>query len=170
MTIDPKSLSLVYYPDDILITKAKPVDVADKHVLATAKRMIEVMFEHAGVGLAAPQVGLSWRLFVTRDPEDENEGIVWLNPTIEIINDEMELVEEGCLSLPEIRGDIKRPIGIRITGHDLNGNETTMESEDFITRIWQHEYDHLDGILIIDKMSAMGRLMNRKKIKNLGRE
>ena len=76
-----------------------------------------------------------------------------------------QLEEEGCLSLPELRCAVRRPVGIRISGHDLSGNPASAESEEFIARVWQHENDHLDGILILDKMSAMDRLVNRKLIR-----
>ena len=77
--------------------------------------------------------------------------------------------EEGCLSLPEIRGNVRRPVGIKITGWNALGEPAEMTSEEFIARVWQHENDHLDGILIIDKMSAMDRLVNRRAIRDLER-
>jgi len=169
MTIDVSTLSIVYYPNDILRQKASDVDPNDAIVQEVARRMVELMFEHSGVGLAAPQVGLPWRLFVTQDLDNEGEGIVWMNPVLETIEDTSEFEEEGCLSLPEIRAGIRRPIGIRISGFDDEGQAHTCESNDFIARVWQHEYDHLDGVLIIDKMSAMDRLVNRKLIKHLER-
>ncbi len=172
MPVDPQSLSLKIYPSPTLMECAQEVDPMDPNVQAVGQRMIEMMFERSGVGLAAPQVGLSWRLFVTRDPnseEDEKNGCVWINPHLEVICDELVVDEEGCLSLPEIRADIRRPSGIRISGFDCNGKPQEMSSNEFIARIWQHENDHLDGILILDKMTAMGRLVNRKMIRNLER-
>lgn len=167
MVVNPNSLQLIFYPDAVLRQETKEVDAADEHVQAVAAKMIEMMFESEGIGLAAPQLGLPWRIFVTRDPEDETKGHAWINPSLEVINDKLEVHEEGCLSLPEIRGDIKRPIGIRITAFDVQGNPVSEESEEFITRVWQHEFDHLLGVLIIDKMTAMDRLSNRRKIRKL---
>jgi peptide deformylase len=152
--------------------RAGDVDPADETVQAVARRMIEIMFEHRGVGLAAPQVGLPWRIFVTRhpnNPDNEESGLVWMNPVLDVIDGSVESEEEGCLSLPEIRGEIKRPLAIRISGHDVNGKPISAESDELIARIWQHENDHLDGVLIIDKMSAMDRLVNRKLIRDLER-
>jgi peptide deformylase len=169
MTVDPNSLILSIHPDPILRRIGEEVDPKDENVQAVAKRMIEIMFEHSGIGLAAPQVGLPWRVFVTRNPEDEECAVVWINPELEVLSEEIESEEEGCLSLPEIRGDIRRPNAIRITGHDIQGNKVSAESGDFIARVWQHENDHLDGILIIDKMSTMDKLVNRKLIRNLER-
>jgi len=169
MSVEPLSLTLHAYPSPILKEVAVEVDPKDEDVQAVAKRMIELMFEHRGVGLAAPQVGLPWRLFVTRDEEDESVANVWINPTLEVIEPTVVSDEEGCLSLPEIRGQIKRPIGIKITGFDGDGDERSVESCEFMARVWQHENDHLDGILIIDKMSTMDRLVNRKLIRDLER-
>ena len=169
MTVDPHTLALILHPAEVLRDKASEVDPADPNVQAVAKRMISLMVEHEGAGLAAPQVGLSWRLFVTRNPEDVDEALVWVNPTLEIVNAEVESSEEGCLSLPEIRGNVRRPVGIKLTGWNALGEPAEMTSEDFIARVWQHENDHLDGILIIDKMSAMDRLVNRRAIRELER-
>ena len=169
MTVDPHTLALILHPSEVLRDKASEVDPADPNVQAVAKRMISLMVEHEGAGLAAPQVGLSWRLFVTRNPEDVDEALVWVNPTLEIVNAEVESSEEGCLSLPEIRGNVRRPVGIKLTGWNALGEPAEMTSEDFIARVWQHENDHLDGILIIDKMSAMDRLVNRRAIRELER-
>jgi peptide deformylase len=152
--------------------RAQEVDSTDETVQAVARRMIEIMFEHRGVGLAAPQVGLPWRIFVTRhpnNPDNEESGLVWMNPVLDVIDGSVESEEEGCLSLPEIRGEIKRSLAIRISGHDVNGKPISAESDELIARIWQHENDHLDGVLIIDKMSAMDRLVNRKLIRDLER-
>lgn len=169
MPVDPKSLSLVMYPDPILRTMGGVVDPSDAIVQAVARRMIEIMLEQQGIGLAAPQIGLSWRLFVTRDPENEEGGIAWINPKLEVTNKELISDEEGCLSLPEIRGEVRRPAGIQISGHSIDGKPITTQSDGFIARVWQHENDHLDGILITDKMSTMDKLINRRLIRTLER-
>ncbi len=169
MSVDPHSLTLHIYPSPILMERGSEVDPTNQNVQEVATRMVEMMFEHNGVGLAAPQVGLPWRIFVTRDPEDEESAHVWMNPVLEVIESPIQSDEEGCLSLPEIRGEIKRPTAIRISGHDVDGKPRTEESDEFIARIWQHENDHLNGILIIDKMSVMDRLVNRKLIRDLER-
>jgi peptide deformylase len=173
MPVDLQSLTLQVYPASILKERAQEVDPTDESVQAVARRMISLMFEHHGVGLAAPQVGLSWRLFVTRhpkDPDNEESGVAWINPVLEVLDGTIDTDEEGCLSIPDVRGNIKRPLGIRISGNDANGLPTSQESDEFIARIWQHENDHIDGVLIIDKMSAMDRLVNRKLIRDLERQ
>ena len=106
---------------------------------------------------------------MTRDPENEDGGIAWINPRLEVTNKEIVSDEEGCLSLPEVRGDVRRPAGIQISGHGIDGQPITTQSDDFIARVWQHENDHLDGILITDKMSTMDKLVNRRLIRTLER-
>lgn len=170
MTVDPQTLSLVLYPEAVLKETAKTVDPRDENVHAVAKAMIQIMRDHRGVGLAAPQVGLCWRLFVTHDPDDPENAIAWINPILEVLGDEVAIEEEGCLSIPEVRGNIRRPISIRIQGFDINGDPAEKTSEEMIARVWQHENDHLDGVLIMDKMTAMDRLINRRKIRDLERE
>jgi peptide deformylase len=169
MTVDPLTLTLVFHPADVLRQKAEPVDPASAHVQAVARRMMDLMVEHEGAGLAAPQIGLPWRLFVTRDPDNVENAIAWINPTLEVLSSEIESAEEGCLSLPEILGHVRRSVEIKITGWDGSGQPAEMISSEFIARVWQHEYDHLNGVLIIDKMSAMDRLVNRRAIRNLER-
>lgn len=173
MAIDLDMLTIVHYPAPILRRKTSPVQSIDEEVQAVAARMIELMYEAEGVGLAAPQVGLPWRMFVTMPPEEERdqeqprEGRVFINPEIRIDNMEMDVVEEGCLSLPEIRTEIRRPISVTIKALDLKGDSFSLSRDDFMARIWQHELDHLNGVLIIDRMSPMARISLRKAIKEL---
>lgn len=169
MAVDPETLSLILHPASVLKEVAETVDPTDKDVQAVALRMIQIMREHRGAGLAAPQVGLSWRMFVTRDPDDPETALTWINPTIEAMGDEVSVEEEGCLSIPEVRGHIRRSVAIRINGFDQNGKPVEVTSDEMIARVWQHENDHLDGVLIIDKMSAMDRLVNRRRIRDLER-
>lgn len=166
MAIDVKNLTIRHYPDPILREKASEVDPSDEDVQAVAARMIDMMFEANGAGLAAPQVGLPWRLFVTRDPEDEEGALVWINPVVTALDDDALPDTEGCLSLPEIEVEVARPMRARISACGVDGERFEVES-DVLARVWQHEADHLDGILIIDKMTTMERIKNRKKLKML---
>lgn len=175
MDVDPADLRIVHYPDPTLKRKAHPIETIDRTVRDVAARMIELMYEAEGVGLAAPQVGLSWRMFVTRPPEDERDqwppeaGIVFINPTLQITTRELDVQEEGCLSLPNIRVDVRRPVSVTISATDLDGKVFTGSRDDFVARVWQHEFDHLNGVLIIDRMSPMDRIARRKDIKELER-
>jgi peptide deformylase len=167
MTIDPARLRIVHYPEPVLRIRAKPVPAIDENVRTVVRRMIEIMHDAKGLGLAAPQVGLTWRLFVTAAHEGSDTDRVFINPRISVINREMIAHEEGCLSLPGIHVEIRRPAGIEITATDLHGEEFTLRSEAFLARVWQHEFDHIEGVLIIDRMSPIDRLATRKALKEL---
>jgi peptide deformylase len=153
-----------------LRTRAKAVERIDDEVKAVARRMIELMHEAEGAGLAAPQVGLSWRMFATRGEPEDSPPQIYINPELTIANPELDVHDEGCLSLPDIRADIQRPRGITIRAIGLDGKSFAQTSDEFIARIWQHELDHLNGVLIIDKMTPMDRLATRKALKNLEAE
>lgn len=156
MSVDPGKLSVLHYPAPSLRAKARPISKITDEVRAVAARMIDLMHEHDGVGLAAPQVGLSWRMFVTDAPDDGGPK-VYINPTLTVADDEVGVHEEGCLSLPGVRIDIERPLSITIQAQDLEGNPVTATSHDFPARVWQHEFDHLNGVLIIDRLSPAER-------------
>lgn len=167
MTVDPAQLRIVWYPDPVLRRKALPVDADDENVRAVATRMIELMHEADGVGLAGPQVGLSWRLFVTNARDTDPEDRVFINPVVTLGRSELVLAEEGCLSLPEILVKVRRPDHAEISAVGLDGRPFTLAADGLLARIWQHELDHLDGVLIIDRMTPMDRLATRKALKGL---
>lgn len=171
MDIDPASLVILTYPDPILRQKTKKIREITSSIRAVARKMIELMHEADGVGLAAPQVGLSWRMFVTLASQDEpagtREGRVFINPEITIENRELAIHEEGCLSLPDIRGDIRRPLAVTVKALDPDGKQFSMTDNDLLARVWQHELDHLNGVLIIDRMNPMDRIAVRKALKEL---
>lgn len=179
MPADPKSLIIVHYPEDVLRRKARPVAEVTGEVRDVAARMIELMFEAEGIGLAAPQVGLSWRMFVCHVPANEervggadpmqctSSATVYINPTLSEPSRDLVPYEEGCLSLPEIRGDVRRPSEITISATGLDGKPFTQRATGLLARCWQHEIDHLDGVLIIDKMAPLHRMRNRQAIKSL---
>lgn len=167
MSVNVAKLSIRHYPDPILRKRAKSVPEVNDEVRAVADRMIELMHEAEGVGLAAPQVGLDWRMFVTHVSQNGETPRVFINPVIKVIDSTSKIHEEGCLSIPNIHVDIRRPIGVSITALDFDGNEFTDEDQEFRARVWQHELDHLDGVLIIDRLSPLDRLAKRKAIREL---
>ena len=167
MSVDPTKLKIVTYPAKVLLEKTVPVEEVNDEVRAVAKRMLEMMQEHVGVGLAATQVGLNWRMFVCNPTTEPGDDMVFINPVISEQTKEMEWMNEGCLSLPGIQGEVNRPIGVTIKALDENGEEFTLRSDDFPARVWQHEYDHLDGILIIDRMKMVDKMASRRQIKDL---
>ena len=182
MPVDVDTLRLRVYPDPVLRARAQEVAAVDDEVRAVAARMLEIMREEEGIGLAAPQVGLSWRMFVTSVPEGEDRSVagdppsarpeptVYINPVLSEPEGRAEAGSEGCLSLPDIRGEVLRPPTITITALDAEGQRFTLRGTGLLARCWQHEMDHLDGVLILDRMSQMSRLKNRALIRDLERE
>ncbi|MEM9417921.1 MAG: peptide deformylase [Planctomycetota bacterium] len=165
--VDPTALSIVLYPHPVLREVAQPLDEVDDHVRAVADRMIELMYEARGVGLAAPQVGLPWRMFVINPTNEPGEDTVIINPQLTSPGPHTEPRDEGCLSLPGITAEVTRPTEITLSALDRDGNPFTLSSDDFPARVWQHEYDHLDGVLILDKMTRIDRMANKRAIAEL---
>jgi peptide deformylase len=163
---DPASINLVLYPDPRLKTPAKDVAQFDDWLVAVVERMKDLMVEHKGVGLAAPQVGLSLRIFVSSPSAKREEARAFINP---VLTDEhgSEEGEEGCLSLPDIRIKVNRFKTLRVEALDENGKPFSESLADFAARVVQHENDHLDGILLLDRMSPMAKLAHRKTIREL---
>lgn len=159
-------LEIHTYPDPVLERVAKPVTDFGPELRALAENMQETMYAAPGVGLAAPQVGESIRLIVLDPTAGEKPGhfIAIANP--EIIRAEGEIVfEEGCLSVPGFNEEVDRAQSVTVRGQDLSGKEITVEAQDFLAVIFQHEIDHLDGTLFIDHLSALKRTIIKKKIR-----
>jgi peptide deformylase len=167
MAVDPGQLAIVHYPHAVLRQKAEPVPSVDDEVRAVAERMIELMHQAPGVGLAAPQVGLPWRMFVANPTGDPGDDRVYINPELYDAHGGNAARDEGCLSLPNITVEVSRPNAITIRATGLDGQAFEETGDDLLARIWQHEFDHLDGVLIIDKMSPMDRMANKRAIKDL---
>jgi peptide deformylase len=167
MPVRVEQLSIVHWPDPVLRTKAAPVDPADPLVRAVALRMIDLMHEAGGCGLAAPQVGLSWRLFVANDTGEPGSDQVFINPQLLDPSEEIAAHSEGCLSIPHVTTEVRRPKAISIHATDIHGQPLQLRSDQLAARIWQHETDHLDGVLILDRMPPLDRLANRRALKEL---
>jgi len=147
-------VQIIHYPHPTLRHKSKPLRRVDAELKAMVAQMFELMYEHKGVGLAANQVDLPYRLFVMNpsgDREHAEEERVMINPIISSPKGSVE-GEEGCLSLPQLYADVKRPERIMLNAYDLAGNEFHQEVEGYFARIVQHETDHLDGRLFIDRL------------------
>ena len=142
--------------DPVLRSTALPVERFDEELRAEAERMDELMQAALGVGLAATQVGILHRLLVYRAyPEDPTTALV--NPVLEWVSEEREAAEEGCLSLPGIHVEVERPARVRVRAQDTAGAELLVEADGLEARVIQHEIDHLDGILILDRISREAR-------------
>ena len=185
------------YGDPVLRRKANPItDVAaplsvpgfeQASLKAVAKSLLETMFEARGVGIAAPQVGLSTRLFVAveyEDDEEENENqdrplrskvlrdFVFVNPVLSVINKKKDdHLTEGCLSIPNIYEEgVRRSRAVRVDYLDLDGQPQSIEAEDYLARVFQHEIDHLNGVLFLDHLPASVTDEYRKELSALQRQ
>ena len=148
-------MQIVIYPHPTLRHKSKPLRRVDAELRAAVGTMLELMYEHQGVGLAANQVDLPYRLFVANfegDPDVKEAEYVFINPVLSQAQGSEES-EEGCLSLPELRGQVKRARKVTINAYTLDGEEVSAELIGFPARVVQHENDHLDGRLFIDRLS-----------------
>jgi len=143
------------YPDVALKMTARPVEHFDDDLRSLVDRMKRLMRDARGIGLAATQVGVLQRLFVFHAAEDEVVAVV--NPEIVERSDETDVVEEGCLSIQGVLVPVERPVRVTIAGRDENGEDVRFELEDIYARAAQHEADHLDGVLIIDRTTPEAR-------------
>jgi peptide deformylase len=142
--------------DPILRTKARPVERFDDALRDEVRRMRALMHDAMGIGLAAPQVGISHRLFVYR-VEPDSPIVALVNPRIEWSSRDEEISEEGCLSLPLVLVDVERPIAVLVHARDERGEDVVVEAMGLEARVIQHEIDHLDGVLILDRTSREQR-------------
>ncbi|MEZ6135297.1 MAG: peptide deformylase [Pirellulaceae bacterium] len=151
--IDPANLAIIHFPHPTLRYVAKPIRRVNAELRAIAERMIQLMYEFRGVGLAATQVNLPLRMFVMNSSGHQGEGeeLVMINPVVSRPRSNEE-AEEGCLSLPGIHANVVRAKTIRINAFDLSGNEIIQDVTGYEARIIQHEVDHLDGTLFIDRL------------------
>jgi peptide deformylase len=165
---------IVAYGDPVLKKIAQSIEKGTDLTKVVAD-LYETMYNASGVGLAAPQIGLSIRLFVTdgKPMEEDDEPMdfkkVFVNPTVLDEDGDPWAFEEGCLSIPGIRADVNRPEKVKVHYFDENWNEFTEEYEGMAARIIQHEYDHLEGTLFVDKISAMKKRLIQSKLADISR-
>jgi peptide deformylase len=144
------------FGDPVLRATAVPVERFDERLQGELERMGELMHDALGIGLAATQLGVLHRALVFRtDPEEPITALV--NPVLEWTSEELEISEEGCLSLPGVHVEVERPARVRVRAQDPHGEELTIEAEGLQARVIQHEIDHLDGVLILDRISKQDR-------------
>ena len=142
--------------DPVLKSRATPVDRFDETLQQQVQRMAGIMRDATGVGLAAPQLGISQRVLVYRIGSDA-PLITLVNPELEWHSEDAETLEEGCLSIPTVAVDVERPIYVRIRARDERGEERLVEASGLEARVIQHEMDHLDGVLMLDRASREDR-------------
>ena len=144
------------YGDPVLRSRALPIQVFDEALADEVRRMARLMDEALGIGLAATQLGAMHRLLVYRVEPDAPLGVL-VNPELEFKGDEVETMEEGCLSLPGVSVEVERPIHVRVRAQDERGAPLVLEAEGLEARVIQHEIDHLDGVLILDRTTREQR-------------
>jgi peptide deformylase len=165
-------MRIVHYPHPALRHPAKPLTCIDKKLHLQIGEMMDLMYEARGLGLAAPQVALPFQLLVmniTGDPDKPECEEVFLNPVIIERRGSVD-DEEGCLSFPGLYQKIRRAKTIKVQAYNLKGEPVEKVVSDIEARAWQHEIDHLNGILFIDKMGTIARLSSRSAVKNFERE
>lgn len=148
-------MEIVLYPHPALRWKSRPVQTIDQQLKSVVNEMFELMYANAGIGLAANQVAYPYRVFVlnlSADPDQKDEELVFINPEI-VRKKGNQVAEEGCLSFPKMFGDVRRSGSLVVSAFDLDGNEFELDCEDLASRAVQHETDHLDGVLFIDRMA-----------------
>ncbi|MFL5329070.1 MAG: peptide deformylase [Gemmataceae bacterium] len=166
------TIRIVPYPHPALRYPAKPVTTIDKELRLLAGRMLELMYEHKGLGLAAPQVAMPVHLLVMNfegEPENKEAECVAVNPVI-LSRKGTQEGSEGCLSFPGLYQNVRRAKEVVVQAYDLQGRAFEMTSAELSARIWQHEIDHLHGELFIDKMTPLGKLSSRQALKDFERD
>ena len=162
-------LPILTYPDPRLRTIAKPVENFDDTIKTLIADMFETMYEARGIGLAATQVDRHLRVGVMdlAKEDEEKQPQVFINPKVAPLTDECVPYQEGCLSIPEVYDEIKRPAKVRIEAQDANGQAFEMEADGLLAVCIQHELDHLNGIMFVDYLSRLKQDRAREKVKKV---
>ncbi|MCC5942309.1 MAG: peptide deformylase [Balneolaceae bacterium] len=168
-------LPIVTYNDSVLRQNAEPVKENSEELQQLIDNMFETMYNSNGVGLAAPQIGKSIRLFVvdtdvmTEELDDEEDigPLVFINPEIVKTDGNEIRMEEGCLSIPEVRDEVNRPEMVEVSYLDREFNKQLIRTEGWLSRVIQHEYDHLKGVLFLDHISAFRRRLHRSALRKI---
>ena len=164
---------ILIHPDPRLKTACAPVSEITDDLRRMADDMLATMYDAPGIGLAAPQVGITQRLLVAdaiKSPDAEPSPIAMVNPEIVAASDERSTYEEGCLSLPEQYAEVERPAEVTVRWIDLQGEERQRDFDGLWATVLQHEIDHLDGVLFIDYLKPLKRQMITRKMQKLKRE
>jgi peptide deformylase len=162
-------LEILTFPDPRLRTVATPVKNVDHRVRQIVDDMFETMYAAPGVGLAATQVNVHEQIIVIDVSENKTEPLVFINPRIEVLDDEKNVYDEGCLSVPGFYESVERALHVRITALDKNGNTFSLVPEGLLAVCIQHEIDHLNGKLFVDYISSLKRNRIRSKLQKQGK-
>lgn len=157
-------LPILEFPDERLRTKAAPVEAVDDEVRQLVDDMLETMYEASGIGLAATQVDIHRRVIVMDVSDSRASPLVLINPEYTPIGDERDLMSEGCLSIPEYYAEVPRALKVHLKALDRDGTPYELDAEGLLAHCIQHEYDHLEGVLFVDYLSALKRDRVLKKM------
>ena len=146
-----------YYPDPFLRMRAGDIAEIDESTSSLIEDMFEAMEEENGIGLAAPQIGVSRRVIVVSIDEKNFNRLALINPEIVHLSKQTDIMEEGCLSVPGVNADVRRPAEAVVRGITRSGRHVEIEAKGLLARVLQHEIDHLDGVLFIDKLTEKAR-------------
>jgi peptide deformylase len=164
--VDPEKCRITHYPAEVLRKPAKPIEKIDENIRKIAEKMVDIMLENKGIGLAGPQAGVGLRIFVIALDGKRESARVYINPKVTPSGD-MCKMEEGCLSVPGVHSKVRRYEKCRVQATDLDGNEIDEQADGLYARCLQHENDHLEGITIADKLGSAGRIAHRRTLKKL---
>ena len=164
--IEIEKCQITHYPADVLGKKSQPVEQIDDNIRRFVDKMYEIMRANKGIGFAAPQAGVPLRMFIISLDGSRENVKVFINPTV-TPDGPLDTIEEGCLSVPGIYTKVRRYKKAKVTATDLNGNEFTEEAEGLYARALQHEYDHIEGMTIINRMGQTAKIAHRKQLKKL---
>ncbi|HUS73772.1 MAG TPA: peptide deformylase [Sedimentisphaerales bacterium] len=167
--IDIEKCRITHYPAGVLAKEALPVEKIDDNIRQLVEKMKDIMLKNKGVGLAAPQIGVPLRLFIVSLDGTKEAVKVYINPTIKP-NGDLDAVDEGCLSVPNVFTKIRRYKKCKVTATDLDGNEFTEEAEGLLARVLQHENDHINGLTIVNRMGQTAGIVHRRQLKKLRKE
>jgi len=158
---------LVFYGNQTLKDTAEAVDNIDSSIVSIIDEMFGIMYREKGIGLAAPQIDLGKRIITIDTQEGSGNKIALINPVIKEVSEAVNPFEEGCLSLPGINAEVIRPSEVLVSGVDRDGNEVEIEAKGLLARVFQHEVDHLNGIVFIDRIEKYIRDEYRSELKKI---
>ncbi len=164
--IDVDKCRITHYPARVLSRRAAPVEKIDGTIRRLVEKMADIMIENKGMGLAAPQAGVPLRLFIVSLTGTRDKVRAYVNPTVTPHGD-LEEMDEGCLSVPGIHTKIRRYKKATVTATDLEGRTFTEEADGLYARCLQHEYDHIEGTVIVNRMGQAAKIAHRRQLKKL---
>jgi peptide deformylase len=167
--VDIQKCHITHYPAEVLSQSAEPIKQIDDSIRQLVEKMTDIMLENKGIGLAGPQAGVALRIFIISLDMTRENVRVYINPIV-TTSGSLETMEEGCLSVPGVCTKIRRYEKCSVAATDLDGNEFVEDADGLYARCLQHEYDHIGGITIVNRMSSTARITNRRKLKELKKE